>query len=233
MTDEAVQDKEYKIILIRHGESEGNIDHTVYEKKFDHDIELTKRGNNQAVLAGKQIHKILGEEPLDVFISPYKRTRQTWEGIKTGLERNNLSVDIDARLREQEHKMFKNSAEREKIFSDQKKMGRFWYRFSNTESGCDVYSRVSTFLTELRLDRKLFNHENDCLIVAHEIALRAILMKLFKLDVPDFDRIPDIENCSQIVINTFDFKNVSLNKDETIGNLELIKFFDDLKKNHI
>ena len=220
----------YKIILLRHGESEGNVDHTVYERVFDHDIELTTKGINQSIDAGKTIHKIIKEAPLDVFVSPYMRTRQTWEGVRKGLARNNINVDLDPRLREQEHKIFKNSAERSRIFKERDKMGKFWYRFGNAEAGVDVYSRINTFLSELRMDRKIFEHENDCLIVAHEIALRAIIMKLFRLDVNDFDNLPEIENCSPIILETLDFKTASLVENGTVNNEELIKFLKPFNK---
>ena len=36
-----------RIILIRHAESEGNVDETVYQRKPDHRIELTEKGKQQ------------------------------------------------------------------------------------------------------------------------------------------------------------------------------------------
>ena len=37
-----------RIILIRHGESEGNVDSTVYSRTPDHAVELTSKGIKQA-----------------------------------------------------------------------------------------------------------------------------------------------------------------------------------------
>ena len=44
-----------RIILLRHGESEGNADHTLYRTKPDNLIELTALGREQAAVAGRRI----------------------------------------------------------------------------------------------------------------------------------------------------------------------------------
>lgn len=215
----------YKIILVRHGESEGNVDPKLYMKIPDHRIKLTEKGHQQAKKAGEEIKKIVKNRPLDVYYSPYIRTKQTWNGIKEGLNRNNLTQEEDPRLREQQHTMFRSAEHRRSKFQEQKEFSKFFYRFGKGgESVADVYSRIATFLTELRLDKKVFNHENDCIIVAHDIVLKSMIMKLYKLDTQKYGMIPDIENCAPIILETEDFKNATIVEDLTIGNKELIDF---------
>ena len=43
--------KPENIFIVRHGESEGNVDKTIYERKPDYAITLTSTGKNQAYLA--------------------------------------------------------------------------------------------------------------------------------------------------------------------------------------
>lgn len=222
---------ENRIILLRHGQSEANVDYSVYERKEDYLIELTDKGKQQAVEAGEHIRNIIGDTaPLDVFVSPYTRTLQTWEGVKQGLHRNNINMELDPRIREQEFEMFANSEDRAHKMAEQVRRGKFWFRFNNAESGCDVYSRVCTFLTELRLDRKMFSSGHDCLLVAHEITLRCTLMKILKLDVNSFDKLPDIQNCSAIVLKTSDFKTATIDYDATVNNEELKKYLKQIGK---
>lgn len=213
-----------RIFLVRHGESEGNVNSDIYETVMDHDIKLTSKGKMQAIDLGKKIHKICKERDLFVFVSPYRRTRETWDSIRLGLNRNNLELEIDPRIREQEHKIFKNAQDRLNIFKERDSFGKFWYRFKNGESGCDVYSRIRTFLTELRLDRKIFRKKGDVVIVAHEIALRCILMRFLNLDVESFDRMPEIENCQLIILNTENFREATL--DKSLNNPDFLKFFE-------
>ena len=47
--------KPKRIILIRHGESEGNVDRLNYETIPDYALNLTNTGQEQARIAGKQI----------------------------------------------------------------------------------------------------------------------------------------------------------------------------------
>ena len=76
-----------RIILMRHGESVGNIDETAYSTIPDWKIPLTKLGKEQATQAGKEIKQLCGENSLlYVYVSPYKRTMETWAQIKQVIE---------------------------------------------------------------------------------------------------------------------------------------------------
>jgi len=75
----------HRIILVRHGESEGNLDESVYTRTPDAHISLTQRGKDQAIEAGKKLKEevINGgpDESIYVYLSPYLRSKQTYEGI--------------------------------------------------------------------------------------------------------------------------------------------------------
>ena len=43
----------------------------------DNKIQLTKKGRSQAFEAGNRLSKIIGDESMHIFFSPYKRTRET------------------------------------------------------------------------------------------------------------------------------------------------------------
>ena len=70
--------KAKRIILVRHGESEGNVDPVAYVKTPDWRIQLTDTGREQAHDAGRRLRALVGEdEPLLFYVSPYMRTLQT------------------------------------------------------------------------------------------------------------------------------------------------------------
>ncbi|MBK7311909.1 MAG: phosphoglycerate mutase family protein [Sphingobacteriaceae bacterium] len=62
--------KPKRIISIRHGESEGNVDKMVYNQKPDYTLELTQKGLNQALEAGKRLKEIVKDESLFFYVSP-------------------------------------------------------------------------------------------------------------------------------------------------------------------
>src|SRR3954467_516632 len=51
---------ERRIVLVRHGESTGNVDDTVYEREPDHALALTERGWRQAQETGKRLREVFG-----------------------------------------------------------------------------------------------------------------------------------------------------------------------------
>ena len=69
--------KPYRIFLVRHGESEGNVSKTLYTHKPDYALNLTSKGIEQAKAAGKEIKAIIGNESVGIYYSPFFRTRQT------------------------------------------------------------------------------------------------------------------------------------------------------------
>merc|ERR1719149_402071 len=66
-----------RIILVRHGESEGNKYPELYRTKADNLMELTPKGSQQAIEAGERIKKVIGSGTVEIQISPFERTLQT------------------------------------------------------------------------------------------------------------------------------------------------------------
>ena len=77
-----------KLILIRHGQSEGNVDESLYATKPDNAMGLTKLGWEMARMAGKALRGDAENEGLlppgesvHFIVSPYVRTVETFHGI--------------------------------------------------------------------------------------------------------------------------------------------------------
>merc|ERR1719488_430584 len=73
--------KPKRLILVRHGESQGNVDKSIYATTPDHALHLTERGWIQAQCAGRELRSIIGDEPTVFYVSPYVRTRETLHAI--------------------------------------------------------------------------------------------------------------------------------------------------------
>ena len=90
-----------RLILVRHGESEGNVDRAAYASTPDSQIALTERGFAQALVAGLQIRQLIGEtETVRFFVSPYMRARQTVLAILRAFDGKTVQVSTEPRLRE-------------------------------------------------------------------------------------------------------------------------------------
>jgi broad specificity phosphatase PhoE len=67
--------KPNRIILIRHGESEGNVNKGIYAEKPDYALDLTEEGIKQAHYAGAQLKQLLKEETAFFYVSPLPHKR--------------------------------------------------------------------------------------------------------------------------------------------------------------
>ena len=92
-----------RIILVRHGESQGNVNKSLYTTTPDSQVQLTTRGFEQGLAAGQQLRGIVGDESVCFLYSPYMRTRQTLSAIlKANFIGQAVQISSEPRLREQD-----------------------------------------------------------------------------------------------------------------------------------
>lgn len=187
-----------QLILVRHAESESNVDRDLYfqKDKYDHTICLSEKGKKQAARCASDLEGLITSS-YTAFVSPYKRAQEKFELIKMNLKEQPESVIFDGRLREQEFKAFKDKDDYVEKNERRKARGRMYYRFKNAESGYDVLNRVGGFYNQLRTDWMLGNRKDTVLIVTHEIVIRCFLM--LALDLPP-EKVEDriVKNCEII-----------------------------------
>lgn len=191
--------KPHKIILIRHGESEGNADRSNYETIPDFALTLTTHGKTQAVLAGEEIKSIIGTESVYAYISPYIRTKQTFDAIQSVISRNIHKSIEDPRLRELDWGHLRHPDDNEEIIHERNEFSTFYYRIKDGESGADVYDRISGFLETLYRDFNKPGYPENALIVTHGMTLRIFLMRWFHWSIEKFENLRNPEN-GQIVV---------------------------------
>ena len=138
--------KPHRIILIRHGECHANTDESQFATIPDYTIELTHIGILQAREAGENLKQIVGEESMYFYISPFWRTRSTFENIVRAFPRNQFQYNEEPRLREQEWGYLRTYQELQELKRERKEYGTFYYRFPGGEAGTDVYDRINDYL---------------------------------------------------------------------------------------
>lgn len=148
--------------LIRHGESEGNIDNSKYFEVNDYDIELSALGYNQV----SNIYPNINSESVKVYCSPYKRCIQTLKGMQFNLPP--ITEVYDYRLREQFFGVH-NSKEDVEVEFLKHMNDRWYYKNTTSENGFDVFDRIHSFL-----DRIVHDKEEDIIIVTHGIICNVI-----------------------------------------------------------
>ena len=193
-----------RIILLRHGESEANVDHEVYARVPDWKIALTATGVAQAREAGRKIAELVGGESFGVFSSPYLRTIQTKEAMLEGMGRTPVFDYQDPELREQEYGNTPPPDVNYARHRARKEFGMFFYRFAEGESCADVYDRMAIFINTLfrRFDR------TDCpenlILVSHGLAIKCFLARWYHWPVTVFDETATLPNCHVSVMTNLD-----------------------------
>lgn len=101
-----------RIILVRHGESEGNVDESVYTRVADPKVGLTEKGVIEAEECGRKMREMIekndGNDDWKVYfyVSPYKRGIETLRNLAKSFERSRIAgVREEPRLREQDFGM--------------------------------------------------------------------------------------------------------------------------------
>lgn len=193
----------------------------------DHRVQLTSDGWAQAYDAGRRLRALLRpDDKLQFFTSPYRRTRETTEGILTTLTadepesspfaRANIKVFEEPRLREQDFGNFQPcSAEMERMWQERADYGHFFYRIPNGESAADAYDRVSGFNESLwrsfeeedfasvcvlgeSVSRSSGENAND--IVTHGLMSRVFLMRWYHFSVEYFEDLRNVHHCEFLIM---------------------------------
>ncbi|KAH7572011.1 hypothetical protein JRO89_XS04G0185200 [Xanthoceras sorbifolium] len=197
-----------RIILVRHGESQGNLDTSAYTTTPDHKIPLTALGVAQARRCGSLLSSLVSSGGTSqnyrvyFYVSPYERTRSTLREIGRSFSKKHIiGVREECRIREQDFGNFQVRDRMKKIKETRERFGRFYYRFPEGESAADVFDRVSSFLESLWRDIDLNRLQNDpsqelnLIIISHGLASRVFLMKWFKWTVEQFEHLNNPGNC--------------------------------------
>ncbi|CAN6202837.1 unnamed protein product [Urochloa humidicola] len=207
-----------RIVLVRHGESEGNVDEAAYSRVPDPRIGLTGKGWSDAEVCGRRLRDLFSDGGTTVdwkvyfYVSPYRRTLETLRGIGHAFEPHRIAgVREEPRIREQD---FGNFQDREQMRVEKElrlRYGRFFYRFPNGESAADVYDRITGFRETLRADIDLGRFEPNSaspssnmnvVLVSHGLTLRVFLMRWYKWTVRQFEGLNNLANGAAIVMQT-------------------------------
>ena len=195
-----IYSKPKRIILIRHGECHANTDESKFATEPDYTIELTEKGIEQAREAGVKLKALVGEETLYFYVSPFWRTRSTFENIAACFPRKQFVYSEEPRLREQEWGYLRTYGELMQLKKERKEYGTFYYRFPGGEAGSDVYDRINDLLGSLHRDFKEENYPQNCVLITHSLAIRLFIMRWFHLTVEEFEQMLSPRNGELVVL---------------------------------
>lgn len=199
-----------RIFLVRHGQSEGNLNPSLYFEKFDCDIGLTEQGRLDSIRAATTIMDISDaihsqrttpeSEPVrfEVFHSSYLRAKETANHmVGQMMAFDGYSVEEiheTPLLREREwgglRDILTRGMKTESHFN-------FYYRPDGGESFADAYLRAVAFYQWFLSTSK---YENN-IIVAHGEFNKLLLMHLLEWPMTDFEKWKNPKNGEVFLLN--------------------------------
>ena len=201
-----------RIVLVRHGESQGNIDPSIHARLADHAIPLSDRGGEQAREAGRRLdafYRGLYGSPAQaphvrMWHSPYQRTRDTATGLRETCGAWIRDVREHVLLCEQQFGVFDGISDDElpEMFPHEwghydkccRSGGKFWARIPLGESRFDVAQRVHQAFGTFHRDAE--DGINDLVVICHGVTLRAFVMMWCHLTVEWFESEPNPNNAA-------------------------------------
>jgi broad specificity phosphatase PhoE len=199
-----------ELLLVRHGESEGNVAaaaaHEAGAEEIDvpardPDVRLSDLGRQQAVAVGECLRRLdPGQRPEAVACSPYVRAHETARlAVETaGLE---LPETVDERLRDRELGVLDRLTGRgvEARYPEEHArrlwQGKFYHRPSGGESWADVVLRLRSWLSDA--DASLSGQR--VLVVSHDVVialLRYVCCGLDEREVVELARTTPLRNAA-------------------------------------
>ncbi len=206
-----------RILLVRHGESMGNVDPTIHATTADHTIPLSDRGQEQAHEAGLQIAEhfgrqhVVGLRHVRLWVSPYKRTRQTADAIQAAAGAVITDRKEHILLCEQQFGVFDGVPDEELPIRFPQEFayydmqcrfgGKFWARMPQGESRFDVAKRIHQAFGTFHRDAE-FHGIHDIVVICHGVTLRAFVMMWCHLSPEWFENERNPQNCSIRLIDS-------------------------------
>jgi len=190
-----------KIIVMRHAESEEDIDKTVYAHTTDLDIVLSPNGEKQSMNVSAKLVGLLSGKTVHFYISPGLRLRQSYNLMATQFPKTiKHSFTVETLILKQ----FWGDVtveNRRGIEIARYKEGVLVYRFPNGESGPQLVNRFKLFIENLRNDFQKEDFPENIVILTHGFEMRVFLMVWFGWSVSYFESLANPRNCEMVTLS--------------------------------
>lgn len=190
-----------KIVVMRHAESQEDVDKTIYAHTADLDVALSPKGEKQSVDISHTLSNILGKGRVHFYISPGLRLRQTYNLITSRFAedvRHSFSVET---LMLKQYWGDVTVENRREIEIARYKEGVLVYRFPNGESGPQLAERFRLFVDTLREEFSRKDFPENIVILTHGFELRVFLMVWFGWSVEYFESLANPKNCEMVTLH--------------------------------
>lgn len=181
------------ILLIRHAQSEEDINPSIHNLTNDHEIKLTPFGIEQTKKLAYYLLQYLNIENKIIYLSSSKRAQETWDILKSYSMNKNL-VYIDKRIRNLNWGNITLET-REQIEAERYKVGVLHYKFPNGDNTPNYVANICNFTKEMLYSCDKSNFPECIIIITHGFALRVIACSILNIPDEEFKWLANPPNC--------------------------------------
>lgn len=219
-----------RLVMVRHGESEGNVNEIIYSNKADSDISLTKLGWEQSRAAGEALKKEVFYNANDktcqsvhFIVSPYVRTIETFHGIASAW----CDPDVEfGHIEDPEKRKIQwydrlaslgvtwhedprireqdwgNYQKPEDIEVAKKERYKFGIFYYRFPNGESASDVYDRVSTFLDSLWRSFDTKRcqNYVLVTHGISIRVILSRYFRYSIDQFNLLANPKNCEMVIL---------------------------------
>ena len=201
-----------KIVVIRHAQSQEDINPNLNGELEDYQISITKEGKHQIDNIIDKIQIILSPfESVKVYSSPSNRALQTTSVICSQLDLDKSITTVEPRIRNLNWGNT-TSINVKEIERERYKKGVLYYQFPGGDDSSIFIKNIGNFVNELLTVGKQKDFSNSVVIITHGFALRIIAKFLLKMSDDDFRWIKNPPNCYIANFQIDNFRNITIDK---------------------
>lgn len=184
-----------QVFLVRHAQSEEDIDPAIHGKISDHRISITSTGKNQVFeLVNVLAPKISLYKRIKIVISPSNRVGQTMSLFCSHFPLIDFNILHEPCIRNlnwgnvDEHSIKEVECERYRA-------GVLHFQFPGGDNTPDFVRNIECFVDGLRFEGKSKKHPECTIVFTHGFALRVIAKAFLKISDEDFRSLANPPNC--------------------------------------
>lgn len=175
------------IFVIRHGESEEDVSPDIKAVVKDPEIGLTPNGIKQVQESAEAIRgELAGFEKITLYVSPYKRTRQTAEIVMNTLKDDRMQMIMEPSLRGLD---WGNVTPENLKYIEQEryKVGVLHYHFPKGDKSPEYVGSIYDFVFRIIKEKHINNDKKECvIIIGHGFSLRVVVKAFTEMTDEDF-----------------------------------------------
>lgn len=190
-----------QIFLVRHAQSEEDVDPNIRNGVHDSRIAITSTGKSQVASIAKILHpKISGYKRIKIITSPSNRAHQTMSLFRSYFPEISFEVVHEKCIKNLNWGNVDETTLRE-VEQERYRIGVLYFQFPEGDNTSELVKRIEKYVARLIRDGRNETYPECVIIFTHGFALRVIVKALLNMSDDEFRYLSNPPNCYVATVN--------------------------------